>query len=183
MLGLADRHAADFGGLSSEFRWQVFEHASSPVALTLSFAPQWRRIDAPSGQGTQNYTLPVEILADMALIPNKVFAGVNLTYAPTFTRGNGAWQQAHPLEISAALSAAITEKVFFGGEIRHLAGNQNGFLTGHGLFVGPSLHVKLSETLSFKVVWSAQIPDETSGRLDLVNYERHQVLAQFVMGF
>ena len=45
------------------------------------------------------------------------------------------------------------------------------------------LFVKLADTLSVKVAWDAQIPDETTGRIDLANYERQQVRAQLVKGF
>jgi hypothetical protein len=61
-------------------------------------------------------------------------------------------------------------------EVRHLTNNQAGFFTGHALFVGPSLFVRVSDTISIKAAWSIQIPDESTGCLDLVNYERHQVL-------
>jgi hypothetical protein len=34
-----------------------------------------------------------------------------------------------------------------------------------------------------KVAWEAQIPAETAGRADLVNYERNEVRAQFAWDF
>jgi hypothetical protein len=43
--------------------------------------------------------------------------------------------------------------------------------------------LKLGKSASLKIAWSAQLPDETSHRLDLVNYERHQIRAQFATGF
>jgi hypothetical protein len=180
---LADRSALNFNGLSSEFRWRVLERGTSPFGLTISFAPQWQRVDDVSGERVQSYVLPATILADVALIPDKMFAAFNLTYAPTFTRIGGAWQQENPLEVSAAGAHAIGSNVFLGAEIRHLTRNQDGFFTGHALFIGPSFFVKLSDTLTLKTTWSAQIPDETTGKLDLVNFERHQARAQFVYGF
>jgi hypothetical protein len=47
---LTDRTALNFGGLSGEFRWQLMHRDISPVGLTLSFAPQWQRIDDIVGQ-------------------------------------------------------------------------------------------------------------------------------------
>jgi hypothetical protein len=35
-----------------------------------------------------------------------------------------------------------------------------GFFTGHALFIGPSVFVNLSESVAFKVAWTAQIPDD-----------------------
>jgi hypothetical protein len=180
---LTDRTALNFSGLSSEFRWQLLERVASPVDLTLSFSPEWRRIDDASGVAAESYVFPIVLLADTALVPNAMFAAINLTYAPAFTRTNGSWQQEHPLEISPAIAAAITEGVFLGAEIRHITRNQDGFFTGHALFVEPSVFIKISESLSVKAAWSAQIPDETTKHLDLVSFERHQVLAVFVKNF
>jgi hypothetical protein len=175
---LADRHGLNFSGVTSEFRWQILERGSSPFDLTLSFAPRWQRIDDTSGERVQSYVLPFTLLADMALIPDKTFAAFNLTYAPAFTRTDGTWRQESPVEISLAVATAIIDNVFLGAEVRHLTLNQNSFFSEHALFVGPSLFVKLSDPLSVKVAWDAQIPDETTGRIDLANYERQQVRAQ-----
>ena len=95
----------------------------------------------------------------------------------------GKSTEENPLDISLASSGTIIEGLFLGAETRHLTRNQNGFFTGHALFVGPSLFIRLSDTFTAKVAWSAQIPDETTRRLDLVNYPRHEVLAQIVANF
>jgi hypothetical protein len=76
--------------------------------------------------------------------------------------------------------------VFLGAEIRHLSGDgldQQGLFAAHGLYVGPSAYFKLSEKDVFKLAWSAQIPDETTHRLDLTNFERNQFMVQFVKSF
>jgi hypothetical protein len=175
--GLTDRTALNFSGLSSEFRWQLMQRDVSPVDLTLSFAPQWQRIDDMSGARVESYAFPVALLADTALVPSKMFAAANLIYAPaTHTNSD-------PLEFSPAIAGAVTDSVFLGAEIRHITRNQNGFFTGHALFIGPSVFVKLSDSMSFKAAWTAQIPDETTHRLDVVNFERHQVLAVLVKNF
>ena len=46
-----------------------------------------------------------------------------------------------------------------------------------------SMFVRLSSAIIIKVAWEAQIPAETGGRNDLVNYERNQVSAQFAWNF
>jgi hypothetical protein len=43
--------------------------------------------------------------------------------------------------------------------------------------------MKVSESTAIKAAWSIQVPDETSGGVDLVNYERHQVLLLLVKNF
>ena len=182
--GLADLHSLNvFTGVSSEFRWQFLSRVSSPLDLTLSFEPQWQHIDDISGQNQQSYVLPVRILADMALIPEKTFVAFNLSYLPTFAHIGGTWQQQNPLEIALDAATAIPGNGFLGVEIRQSTLNQHGFFSGRALFVGPSLFVRLSKAIIVKVAWEAQIPAETGGRDDLVNYERNEVRAQFAWDF
>jgi hypothetical protein len=45
------------------------------------------------------------------------------------------------------------------------------------------LFVRLSDAIIVKAAWEVQIPAETGGRDDLVNYERNQVRAQFAWDF
>jgi hypothetical protein len=174
---LTDRTALNSGGLSSEFRWQLMQRDDAPVDLTLSLAPQWQRIDDTSGGRVESYAFPIALLADTALVPSKMFAAVNLIYTPATHTNN------YPLEFSPAIAAPVTESVFLGAEIRHITRNQNGFFTGHALFIGTSVFVKFSDSVAFKAAWTVQIPDETTNRLDLVNFERHQVLAVLVKNF
>ncbi len=181
--GIPDRAAFAFNGLSSEFNWALLERDKAPIGLTLSLIPQWRRLDDASGAQQESFGLPVQLLADVALSPNQWFGAVNITYAPTFIHNPGNWTTSQPVEISAATSFAITPDIFIGGEMRHLTQNQLGFFAEHALFVGPSVYLKLAENTNVKVAWSAQIPDETTQRLDLVNYQRGQLRLQFAMGF
>jgi hypothetical protein len=82
----------------------------------------------------------------------------------------GTWTTSQPTEISAATSFGISPDIFIGGEIRHITQNEHGFFSEHALFVGPSVYVKLWENADVKFAWSAQIPDETTHTIDLVNY-------------
>jgi hypothetical protein len=182
--GLPDRRAFAFSGLSSEFDWALLKRDGAPFGLTLAFTPQWRRLDDTSGARQESFAFPLQLLADVALSPGTWYAAANLNYAPEFAHAEGgSWTTRHEVEMSTATALAVSPDVFVGGEVRHLTQNQRGFFTEHGLFVGPSLYVKLGENTNVKLAWSAQIPDETTLRLDLVNYERHQLRVQFATGF
>ena len=183
VTGVTDRNAPNFNGVSSEVRWHALDRGLAPFGLTLSFAPQWRPIDDIWGEREQSYVLPVTILADVALIPERMFAAFNLSYAPAATRADAGWQREHGVGLSAAVADAIMPGVFLGAEIRYLTHQQSGVSSAHALFVGPSLYVKLSDSLSIKAAWSAHIPDEAAGRLDLVNFERHQARLEVVKNF
>jgi hypothetical protein len=182
--GIPNRSTFAVSGLSSELDWALLERGKAPFGLTLSFIPQWRRLDDTSGAPQESFGFPIQLLADVALLPNKWFAAVNLNYAPVFIHNSGTWTTSQPMEVSAATSFGISSDiVFIGGEIRHLTQNQHGFFSEHALFIGPSIYVKLWENADVKLAWSAQIPDETTGKIDLVNYERHQLRLQFATGF
>jgi hypothetical protein len=181
--GIPNRASFAFSGLSSELDWALLDRGKAPFGLTLSFTPQWRRLDDTSGAPQESFGFPIQLLADIALSPNKWFAAVNLDYAPVFIHNPGTWTTNQPTEISAATSFGISPDIFIGGEIRHITQNQHGFFSEHALFIGPSVYVKLWENANVKLAWSAQIPDETTGKIDLVNYERHQVRLQFATGF
>ena len=130
--------------------------------------------------------MPAGILISRVLIPNQFFAALNLTYAPGLTRAIEGWQHNSAMEISAAASYAVTPEVFLGAEIRHLSGDsftQQGPFAAHGLYMGPSAYFKLSSTESLKFAWPVQIPDETTGRLDLRDFEHDQPFVQFVKSF
>jgi hypothetical protein len=181
--GLDDRKLYDFGGVATEFRWTLLDREKEPFGMVLSFAPQWRNRDATDGSPIEGYSMPVGVLFDKALIPKTVYAAINLYYEPDFLHSNGAWSVQKPLEFSIAGAYQIIPRVFVGMEARHLAQNKLGFMRERALFFGPSLYLRLNDTTNVKVAWSAQVSDETTGHLDLVNYERHQFLVQFATGF
>ncbi len=181
---LADRSAFNFAGITSEIRWHPIDRTSnSPVGVTFSLTPQWRRIDDISGDPVESYAAPIELLADAAVIPGKLFTAFNLIYEPSVTRQDETWRHNDAMEISVAAAYAFTPDLFLGGEIRHLSRGEQDAFAANALFTGPSVYYKLSETLAIKGTWSFQVPDETTHRLDLVNYERYQALLLLVKSF
>lgn len=181
--GAADRNGFDFGGLSAEFRWQILERSNSPVGLTLSAMPVWRRFDDLAGEHVASYSAVTEILFDAAPIPDKLFAAFNLIYEPSVARAGDSWEHESSLEVSTAASYAIAGGVFAGGEIRYLSRDANGFFRGRGVFAGPSLYWKFSETAAVKAAWSFQIADEIAAGPGLGNFERNQAVFLFVKNF
>jgi hypothetical protein len=182
-LGPSQRTGFDFEGATGEVRWQPLQQSKSlPLDLTLSFSPQWSRIDDATGEEANTYSGQAAILAVAAIVPDKLFLGFNLICEPAVTRDFDVWQNNSSLEVSLAAAYAVVPGVFVGGEIRHLNGSEQGLFTSHALYFGPSLYAKLSETFAIKVAWSEQVPDGP-GRLDLQNFERHQALLLLVKSF
>lgn len=156
---------------------------TSPVGLTLSFAPYYRRVDAATGEQFEHASLPLTLLVDREIVPRKWLAAVNLTYNPTFSRATNPWTTEHFIELSVATAYALTDRIFLGGEFRRDESCQIGRYPAHALFVGPSLFWKFRDDMSVKVAWSAQVRDFGSNRLNVSNYERHQVLLLLVKSF
>jgi hypothetical protein len=120
------------------------------------------------------------LLVDTAILPDRLFAAFNVTYAPSVERMVGVWQRHSGLEVSAAISGVVFPGVLVGAEVRRLAAFDGLFLNredASALYVGPSLFLKLPDGLVAKVVWSAQV-SETGQR-----FERNQVRAQVVKNF
>ena len=183
-LGLSQRTEVGFDGVIGEVRWQPLERSkSSPLDLTLSFSPEWRRVDDATGEEANTYSGQVAILAVAAIDPDKLFVGFNFIYEPSLTRVSDGWQNDSSLEVSLAASYAIAPNIFAGAEVRHLNGSEQGLFSSHAFYIGPSLYAKLSETFAVKVTWSEQVPDGPNGRLDLENFERHQALLLLVKTF
>jgi hypothetical protein len=179
-----DPHRADFGfgGVTSEFRWHPIERtAQSPFGVTLSLAPEWTRID-DVGAPSETYAIPLELLVDAAVIPGKLFTALNLVWEPEFKRTANGWGHENDFEISAAAAYAVTPDLLIGGELRHLSFVEQGGESAEALFAGPSVYYRLSDTVSIKGAWSFQLPDESTGRLDLEHFERHQALLFLVKG-
>jgi hypothetical protein len=179
--GLPDRNAFNVAGLATELRWHPVERSSaSPVGMTLSLTPEWRRIN--EGAISESYAVTAELLLDAEIIPGKFFTAFNLAYEPSVTRGEGAWEHEDALEIGLAAAFALTDNLVVGGEIRHLSSGDRGPFAAQALYVGPSVYYRFTKDFSLKFAWSEQIPSET-GHLDLVNFERHQALLLLVKGF
>lgn len=177
-------HRTDFGfaGVTSEFRWHPIERtAQSPIGVTFSLAPEWDRVDDVGSQ-VEAYAIPLALLLDAAVIPGKLFTALNLVWEPEYTRAGGGWDHGNDFEISAAAAYAVTPDLLIGGELRHLSFVEQRGESGEALFAGPSVYYRLTDTLSIKGAWSFQILDESTGRLDLDHFERHQALLFLVKG-
>jgi hypothetical protein len=181
---LPNRDAFNFAGLTTEVRWHPVQRtAAQPVGLSFALMPEWRRIEETSGATVETYAAPVEMLIDVEPIRNKLFGAINVVYEPSVTRVNGGWEHENSLEISAAVAYALTNDLTVGAEIRHLSTGQRGLFEAEAVFAGPSVYYRFSENFSVKFAWSEQIPDESTGRLDTVNFERHQALLLLVKSF
>jgi len=75
--GFDDFHGADFGGLSSTFRYFLIERGpGSPIGLQIAVEPEWSRVDA--GKLVATFEAETRIIADTEPVPDRLFAAFNL---------------------------------------------------------------------------------------------------------
>jgi len=181
--GVDDLHRVNAGGLSTNLRYLLLGRGpESPVGLTVTAEPEWARVDGAAGVRTQSFASTFKILADTELIENRLFAAVNLSYAPEVAKAAGdlEWSRSSTFGASTALAWRVSPKVALGGEIEYYqAYGSAGFgnFQGRALYVGPTLHVQATHKIMFAAAFSTQVAGHDvgdDGRLDLVNFTRYR---------
>ncbi len=187
---LDDRKQAAFGGMFGEFRYLLLDRGpSSPVGITLSVEPVWRRIDETSGARVTNYEFETKLAFDTALIENRLFLAVNLLYEPETTRADGVWTNESTFGGSTALAYRVVPTVTVGAELwylRHYDSIGPNNYTGDAVFIGPTLHVQLTRKAFMTAAWNAQIAGTEIGGaspLNLAEFSRHRAKLKVAVEF
>jgi hypothetical protein len=188
--GLDNRAQTTFSGLSWTPKWLVVGRGpGNPFGLSLSVQPEWDRIDGTSGAHSANFSFTTKLAVDTELMPNMLYAAVNLIYAPEYDRaiGDSGWSRASSYGATAALAYRVAPKVTMGGEVEYYRA-YDGFalnaFSGAALYAGPTLHIQFNPKVFLSAAWSMEIAGHASGdpgRLDLTNFERQH--ANLKMGF
>jgi hypothetical protein len=190
---LDNRTSTRFDGFSGEVAYRFIERSqSNPLAATVSVEPRIARVDAVSGERVRSYANEFKLFLDAVVVPDTLYAAMNVNYSLATQQGFGpdeAWVDSSGTSVSAALTYQVTERIFAGVEGRWLTAFSGAFLddqTGWGLFAGPTLLVKITESAALNLVWTPQLTGRASGvdrSLDLDNFERHQFRAKFATSF
>ena len=190
---LDNRTSTRFDGFSGEVAYRFIERSrTNPLAATVSVEPRIARVDAVSGERVRAYANEFKLFLDAVVIPDTLYAAVNVNYSLATQQGFGpddAWVDSSGTSVSAALTYQVTDRIFAGVEGRWLTAFAGAFLddqTGWGLFAGPTLLVKITESAALNLVWTPQLTGRASGvdrPLDLDNFERHQFRAKFATSF
>ncbi|MGH6796381.1 MAG: hypothetical protein ACREDH_14585 [Methylocella sp.] len=189
--GFDDRHGANFGGLSTVFRYLVIGRGpGAPVGLQIAVEPEWSRVD-DAGKLTTDFDAETSIIADTELVPNRLFAAFNATYTPETARqfGTPEWQGASTLGLKTALTYRITSKVALGGELEYFrAYGGAGFnrFAGDALFAGPTCFIVFTNKLFVSAAYSTQIAGHAAADanfLDLTNFTRSKARLKLIWEF
>lgn len=195
VTGRDDRNELGFGGLFGEVRYLLLGRGpSSPLSITLSAEPEWKRISGGSGDHVTVAELELKVNADLELIENRLYAAVNLLYEPEATHDpddiGAGWEMESTGGVSAALSYRITPSVLLGAEVwylRHYEGAWFNAFEGDAVYVGPTLFVKLGHAMSLAAAWNAQVygreVDNPGVALNLGEFSRHRAKVSFEVEF
>jgi hypothetical protein len=179
--GLGDLSGVNFSGLSTELRYLVIGRGpGSPIGLTLIAEPEWERIDGEDGTHIADFSTMFRIAADTEIVPNHVFAAVNLIYTPEIARSPGeSWERASQFGATAALAYRLTPKITVGGEVEYYRAYDGlAFQTfdGNAFYVGPTLNIQFNSKVMLAAAFSTQVAGGAVGEnhnLDLTNFERY----------
>ncbi len=187
--GVDDRNKGAFNGLSLGFKYRLLDRERAPFGLALEVEPQWARVDETSGAPVNEYGSQFSLLIDKELVENRIISVFNLVYEPEASRSriSGAWSRESTLRVAGAVMAQPKPNVFVGAEARYLRkyeGLAFDSFEGHALYLGPTVSAKFANGFWLLASWNIQVAGrsvEEPGRLDLQNFERHQV--RFKLGF
>lgn len=188
--GLNDRSEVTLGGVGGEIRYKLLDRAKAPAGVTLSVEPFWNRVDETSGNRVSQSGLGIAALIDKELVPATLFGALHVGYEPQWSHDNRSGQSAQEsaLDFGAALSMRVSPRVFVGAEVRYMRvydGIGLDDFGGDALFLGPTMFVKLAKEVGLTAAWNAQVAGHAageSGRLNLNDFERHQVLLRLSVG-
>ena len=187
--GLEDRRQAAAQSVAFDARFRLLDRDRAPFGLTLSVQPHWGFADETSGVRVDHFGIEMLLRADREIVPDWLFGGLNLLFDTDRTRllAAGGIEQEPTLGIGAAIAAKVAPGVWIGGEARYLRSYDGAALntfSGQGIYLGPTLYARLGERGWLSAAWNFQAwggATGTSGALDLVNFERHQL--KFRVGY
>ena len=190
--GLNDVSQTAFDGLSFEIERRILRRgAGNPLAISLSVEPRWGRIDNVAGEVSNSLGTAFKLFADAVVVPDKLFWGANLEWAPQTGQdpmARGRWINSSSTFASMALAAALSPQVYIGVETRYLSAFDGLWLNrnlGNALYVGPTFLWRITEKVSINATFQPQIWGRASASpgfsLDLDNFERAQFRAKLAV--
>jgi hypothetical protein len=194
VMDLDNRSAVEFGGFFGEMRYQLLDRGPSPLAMTLSVEPNWRRIDETTGARVTNFEFETKVNADFEVIPNRLYIGSNLLYEPEMTKDpdhiGAGWAMESTGGVSGAVAYRVIPQVFVGGELwylNHYDGAWFNHYTGSATYLGPTLYVQITPKIFMTAVWNTQIrgteADDPTQKLNLSEFSRQRAKFKVAVEF
>jgi len=159
------------------------------VQMTATVEPQWARVFEGGVRG-EDWALPFLFILDAQPIARRLYAAVNLSYAPEVLReGDQPWIHASTLTASGALSWRFTPAAMLGVEAdayNLFDGLAPDSWRGSAFFLGPTFHYQITEKIDLSGAWTEQLAGGARGdarALDLADFTRAQAKLRLEMEF
>lgn len=169
--GVADVNQTQFGGLSAEAKYLLVERSpNQPFALSLIVEPAWSRVGGEGGR-ERAFEIESKLAGDVMLIPNRLYAAVNLIWEPEAVKDRGAraYARESTLGLTGALTWRATPRLALGGELGYFRAYDSYLLSkyvGQALYLGPTLHAQVTKKTFVALSWGTQVagsaPPESS---------------------
>ena len=180
----------DLSGLSNEYRYVLAPRGGAwATQATLTLTPQWARVFEGGARGN-DYALPVLFILDAQPIARRLYAALNVSYAPEVAAPIGEpVARLSQFNLNGALSWRLTPDAMLGVEADAL----NAFdglaarnWRGSAFFAGPTFHYQINEKIDLSGGWTQQIAGRARGdarALDLENFSRSQAKLRLEIDF
>ncbi len=191
---VASRSFIGFDGVSVEASRRLIARLEDrALAATVSAEARWGRIDGATGAGTDARSLALKFFADRAVVPERLYAAMNVSVTTGTARLRGSAPEARTessgSDMSFALTAKVSDVLFIGAETHWLesfSGNAAEHWQGRAFTVGPTAMLKLSDAMTLNAAWQAQVAGRKKGEdgpMNLTDFDRHQVRLKLAVGF
>ena len=172
-----------FNGFGGEIRYNFLDRNSAPFGLTLHMEPSLAFSDEASGLRGRKYGSENKLIFDREVIKDRFFAAFNLTHEMELTKEKGAsaWERGSVVGASVAGSWQVAKNLFLGAETRYLRaydGLNLGAFRGDAVYLGPTFSFFTDSHRFVTFAYSGLVGGKqkgSSGGLDLLNFERHQI--------
>lgn len=187
--GIEDINNTALRGVLGELRCILLRRGvDAPVGVALHVEPRWGHVSGITGRTETSVESDNRLMIDAALVPNKLFAAVNIIHQPQILReaGEPKWLRRSYFGAFGGLSYFVNPKIAVGGGLQYLQSYSNGFwlnkFEGDALYAGPQVYVRLTDRLFFTGSFTTQVAGHSIADprpLDLVNFARHSARIQF----
>ncbi len=175
-------------GAGVEMKYKLLGRDMHGLGLTLVIDPSATRID-PEGAGRfTSYNTGIRLFADKTLIPNTLYAAINLSQDLTWT-GPSPYGRSSTFTVAGSLAWQMQEGLYLSGEVRHMrAHNDLGFgnEAGYATYVGPGVFWQATKQLAISAAYNIQVAGKAKGEpgdLDLTNFSQHLVKVKLGYSF
>lgn len=176
-----------FNGFGGEVRYRFLDRRNNLFGLTLHIEPAVAFSDEASGLRGRKYGAESKLIFDRELVPERLFLAFNLLHEIERMKERGAPEIERGVKAGASLALAyqVLPNVFIGAEARYMRAYEgyrfNAYL-GDAWHAGPMLSARINEKYWFSLAYGGLVGGREKGaeaRLDLANFERHQVRLKF----